>query len=489
MANIEEPMLKKVYYRDCPGCRMDQRKETRRGIPYKEFTYVWVVTLCNALPMSTLFPYLYFMIRDVHIAKREEDIGYYAGFVGSSYMFGRALTSVFWGIMADKFGRKPIIMIGTASIILFNTLFGLSTSFWMAISTRFLLGAMNPLLALMKAYATEVSREEHQSLGLSLTSTAWGIGLIIGPALGGWLAQPAEKFPDFFPEGSLFWRFPYLLPCVCTSIFAVIVFISCFWLPETLHMHDENCSDKYSLHRPLKASPDCCTVKECIKDDNGTQLNSEESLLRNWPLMSAVIAYCVFSLHDMAYSEIFSLWAVSPRKYGGLNYSTNVLGEVLTLSGIGLFIFQTFFYPVVEKRLGPLLVSRMAAALSILVLSSYPFIALLSGFSLFLSLNCASMVKNVLCISIVTGLFILQNNAVPQHQRGAANGIAMAGMSLFNGFGPAMGGMLFSLGEKQQNVSFLPGVQLVFFALCVIEFVGLLMTFKPILVEPVRSTE
>ncbi|KAK9142411.1 hypothetical protein Syun_011812 [Stephania yunnanensis] len=39
MANIEEPMLDKVYYRDCPGCRMDQLKETRRGIPYKEFTY------------------------------------------------------------------------------------------------------------------------------------------------------------------------------------------------------------------------------------------------------------------------------------------------------------------------------------------------------------------------------------------------------------------------------------------------------------------
>ncbi|KAI7728188.1 hypothetical protein M8C21_006360, partial [Ambrosia artemisiifolia] len=68
------------------------------------------------------------MIRDFNIAETEEDISYYAGFVGAAYMIGRALTSVFWGMCADRYGRKPV-------------------------------------------------------------STSWGIGLIIGPALGGFLAQ------------------------------------------------------------------------------------------------------------------------------------------------------------------------------------------------------------------------------------------------------------------------------------------------------------
>jgi len=40
----------------------------------------------------------------------------------------------------------------------------------------------------MQAYAIEVCRTEHEALGLSLVSTAWGISLIIGPALGGYLA-------------------------------------------------------------------------------------------------------------------------------------------------------------------------------------------------------------------------------------------------------------------------------------------------------------
>lgn len=149
----------------------------------------WVVVLCTALPISSLFPFLYFMIRDFHIAKREEDIGYYAGYVGSSFMLGRVLTSVFWGIVADRYGRKPVIIIGTITVVIFNTLFGLSVNFWMAVTTRFLLGSLNGLLGPIKAYAGEVFREEYQALGLSAVTTAWGMGLVIGPALGGFLAQ------------------------------------------------------------------------------------------------------------------------------------------------------------------------------------------------------------------------------------------------------------------------------------------------------------
>ncbi|WJX16561.1 hypothetical protein P8452_06571 [Trifolium repens] len=41
----------------------------------------------------------------------------------------------------------------------------------------------------LQAYATKLFREEHQTIGLSTVSAAWGIGLIIGPAICGYLAQ------------------------------------------------------------------------------------------------------------------------------------------------------------------------------------------------------------------------------------------------------------------------------------------------------------
>ncbi|KAK1280620.1 Protein ZINC INDUCED FACILITATOR-LIKE 1 [Acorus gramineus] len=472
MADNREALLKKVYYENCPGCKVDQRKETHEGIPIKEFFYVWLLTLATALPISSLFPFLYFMIRDFHIAKRVEDIGYYAGYVGSSFMLGRALTAIIWGMIADRYGRKPVIIIGTGTLIIFNTLFGLSINFWMAVSTRFLLGSLNGLLGPVKAYAVEVSRREHHAIGLSLVSTAWGIGLIIGPALGGFLAQPAEKYPNLFSSGSIFARFPYFLPCLVISLFALVVFITAFWLPETLHTHPE---DKGSNSNKDLESP------YANKEETSEKV-SKESLLKNWPLMSSIIVYCVFSLHDMAYNEIFSLWAVSDRKFGGLSFTSQDVGVVLGVSGFGLLVFQMTLYPMVERIFGPIKVSRIAAILSILLLSTYTLIAKFRGILLYVLINSASLLKNVLSLVIVTGLFILQNNAVSQDQRGAANGISMTAQSIFKAVAPAAGGAIFAWSQKRQYASFLPGDEMVFFALNVVELIGALMTFKPFLV-------
>ncbi|KAF8041071.1 hypothetical protein BT93_B3096 [Corymbia citriodora subsp. variegata] len=420
------------------------------------------------------------MIRDFHIAKREEDIGYYAGYVGCAFMFGRALTSIFWGVVADRYGRKPVILIGTIVVVIFNTLFGLSVNFWMAITMRFLLGSLNGLLGPIMAYATELFREEYQALGVSTVSTAWGMGLIIGPALGGYLAQPAEKFPSIFSEESVFGKFPYFLPCLTISLFALVVSIASCWLPETLHMHHKN--SEFDESREDMETISLESGVKC-KTQNVEGKAPKKPLIHNWPLVSAIIAYCVFTLHDMAYSEIFSLWAVSPRRLGGLSYTTEDVGTVLSISGAGLFVFQTFLYPYVDNLLGPVLLARICGALSIPLLSSYPYIAMLTGLSLSIVLNCASVAKNVLAISIFTSLFLLQNKAVDQDQRGAANGISMTAMSLFKAAGPAGGGVIFSWTQKRQDAAFLPGNQMTFFILNVVLAIGVLMTFKPFLVQ------
>ncbi|XP_038707119.1 probable peptide/nitrate transporter At3g43790 isoform X2 [Tripterygium wilfordii] len=424
------------------------------------------------------------MIRDFHIADKEEDIGYYAGFVGSSFMIGRALTSLLWGVAADRYGRKPIILIGTFSVVVFNALFGLSTSFWMALTMRFLLGCFNSLLGTIRAYASEVCREEHQALGLSVVSTSRGIGLIIGPAIGGFLAQPAEKYPNVFAESSIFGRFPYFLPCLLISGYAMGAIIACSWLPETLHIHNREVIKRCDPCDVIEASPD--EPAEAKKSEGVQQREASDyaKLFKNWPLMSTITVYCVFSLQEVAYSEIFSLWAVSDKKYGGLSFSSQDVGEVLAISGFGLLLFQLLLYPPIEKILGPMMITRISAAMSIPLLSSYPYIALLSGITLHVIINCASILRNTLSVSLVTGLFILLNNAVPQSQRAAANGISITAMSVFKAFGPAGGGALFSWAQKRQVAAFLPGDQMVFFVLNVVQFVGLLLTFKPFLAIP-----
>ncbi|XP_076920496.1 protein ZINC INDUCED FACILITATOR-LIKE 1-like, partial [Bidens hawaiensis] len=235
----------------------------------------------------------------------------------------------------------------------------------------------------------------------------------------------------------------------------------------TLHFH------KQSELESASEAPDAEEKTDEKKD------SSLISLLKNWPLMSSIIVYCVFSLHNMAYAEIFSLWAVSPKSLGGLNYTTKDVGTVLSITGAGLLLFQTPLYPVAERMCGPIMVARISGVLTILLLTSYPYIAMLSGFTLSLTLSCASIVKSIFRVSRITGTFILQNKAVDQHQRGTANGIAMTMMSVFQAIGPACGGLSWS--QKRQNAAFLPGDQMIFFILNVVEGVGILLTFKPFL--------
>ena len=78
----------------------------------------------------------------MHISR--DEAGFYAGYLASSMMLGRMLSSVPWGMTADLYGRKPVVAIGLVAVIITSLLFGLSSNFLMATSCRFALGLFNP---------------------------------------------------------------------------------------------------------------------------------------------------------------------------------------------------------------------------------------------------------------------------------------------------------------------------------------------------------
>ncbi|CAN6325720.1 unnamed protein product [Urochloa humidicola] len=472
-----------VYFHGCPGCAMDRRKAENQGIPYRLFFHIWIIILVSSLPISLLFPFLYFMIGDLHIAQREEDIGFYAGFVGASCMLGRALTSTIWGMVADRIGRKPVIILAVLSVLVFNTLFGLSVQYWMALATRFLLGSLNGLLGPIRAYAVEVCRTEHQAIGLSLVSTAWAIGLIIGPAIGGYLAQPAEKYPNLFHADSIFGRFPYLLPCLCVSIFCFVVLMSCIFLPETLHKHKLGDKEDQASRHSVAHLVD---VEESVERHTSSTKYTE--LLKNRPLMSSIILFCFISFDDSAYTEIFSLWAESDKKFGGLSFSSEDVGQVLVVAGVSILVYQTFIYPHFVKVHGPINTSRVATILSMMLLFTYPPMTYLSGLWLSIAVNVALALKSIFVVTVVTCCFILQNNSVPQDQRATANGLATTMMSFFKTIAPAGAGIVFSWAQKRQDASFFPGDNMVFFLLGIVVLGEFIWTFKPFLTMPEPSS-
>ncbi|XP_024398714.1 protein ZINC INDUCED FACILITATOR-LIKE 1 isoform X2 [Physcomitrium patens] len=590
VVDVEQPLLEEeekkkkspaLLYPNCPGCKHSYLQDPDAKLPYKIFGTLAALTLVSALPISSLYPFLYFMVRDFNIAKSDKDIGFYAGYVGSSFMVGRFLTSVQWGMVADKYGRVPVMIIGCITVIVFHTLFGASTNFWMAVLARFFLGGLNGMLGTIKAYASEVCSEKHQAISVSIVGTVWGLGLIIGPAMGGYLSQPAIKYPNLFPPGSLFDRYAYLLPSLCVTVISIPTLCITFYLPETIHKHDvkevEQAEDskyekplslpipnnlsragsrKYtvcesiespSVHSPLgslhepkfedawnqhseKGPQNSDQVQtrssslrslsqneEDMNDNDGyrallgtdtpkdaqvLQINStdaaeekipgaetnlrdstkkKKSLWTSKPLMASIALYCIWSLHDMAFSEIFSLWCVSPLADGGLGLSTTVVGQILAISGFTMLVFQILFFAPLVNWMGAVLVSRSGAGFTTLSMAAFPLMTMLKGTSLFIVLNLLSIVKNILGILIFTGSFILVNNSVRQDQRGAANGLAMSLVSLFKAVGPAGGGSIFAWAQSRQDTYILPGNQLVFFSLAVVSLITYFTTFEPFL--------
>lgn len=62
--------------------------------------------------------------------------GYYASWLLSAFMIGALLTSYAWGMFADRFGRKPVLLIGLCATSVFAITFGLSESFAAALASR-----------------------------------------------------------------------------------------------------------------------------------------------------------------------------------------------------------------------------------------------------------------------------------------------------------------------------------------------------------------
>jgi len=511
--HLGKPLLQKKEYPNCPGCKCAYLQHPDAKLPFKEYLNLFCLVLASSIPISSLYPFLYFMVQDFHIAKSDEDIGYYAGAIGAAFMIGRAITAAHWGLIADVYGRKPVIVIGLISVIVFHTLFGFSTNFWMALSSRFFLGFFNGMLGPAKAYASELTNARHQAQGMVVVSTSWGLGLILGPAIGGYLSQPALKYPNLFGAGSLLEQFPYLLPSLCNTVFCIGLLFFVFQLPETLHIHDDIQDVKEEESATEQPYGACAESKGLISavaveqtDNHIVSLSQTEmdlkislpedgliedkhmkrSLFTRKAFIGVMIPYCLWALHDMAHTEVFSLWCISPRSNGGLSFTTVDVGNVLSISGFGMLVFQFIFFPLIANFFGPIMATRIAAVLSVPLVIAYPVIATLDGWMLMVILNLASLVKNILSNVVYGAIFLLINNSVPQDQRGVANGLSLCLNSISKAMGPAGGGSLFALGQTRQDAYILPGNELVFTVLGFVAVLSAITTFEPVLP---RSTD
>jgi DHA1 family tetracycline resistance protein-like MFS transporter len=97
-------------------------------------------------------------------------------------------TAPFWGKLSDRVGRRPVLMVSMAASVLAYVWIGSATALWMLFAARAFAGACAGNIAAAQAYIADVTKPEDRARGMGLIGAAFGLGFIIGPALGGLLA-------------------------------------------------------------------------------------------------------------------------------------------------------------------------------------------------------------------------------------------------------------------------------------------------------------
>jgi len=107
-----------------------------------------------------------------------------------------------WGGISDRVGRKPILLLGVFGYALSSLLFGLSTEVWMLFASRALSGVLSSAVAATAlAYISDSTAAEERGWGMGMLGAAMGLGLILGPAAGGWLGANSLSLPFFVSAG------------------------------------------------------------------------------------------------------------------------------------------------------------------------------------------------------------------------------------------------------------------------------------------------
>lgn len=230
------------------------------------------------------------------------------GLLLTSYAAAQLIGAPILGRASDRFGRRPILLISIFGTFLGFLLFGFADSLTMLFASRILQGITGGNLSVAQAYITDVTDAKSRNRGLGMIGAAFGLGFIIGPALGGILSNISYSVPAFTASGLSFINLLLIL----------------FWLPESLTI------EKRAQRTQRRPAFSFSALLQAVKHP------------LTGPLL---ITRFLYSLAFVILQSIFSLFAL--RHF---NMSVVATGLVLTYVGVVSVVTQAWLVGKLSQR-------------------------------------------------------------------------------------------------------------------------------------------
>ncbi len=323
------------------------------------------------------------------------------------------LLAPLFGRWSDRIGRKPILTLSMVGAVVGYLVMGFADSVFMLFIARMIAGVSGASIGTAQAAIADVTSAENRVRGMGIIGAAFGIGFILGPAIGGLMSTISPAAPFFF---------------AAMLAFANVLLL---WrkFPETLLE-----GDRAALHRT----------------------SAWGEALAHSQLRRVILSYFLLIT---GFSIMTGMFALFTAKKLGLDATQN--GLIFAFIGVIAAVIQGRLIGGLVHRFGDLALARVGAVLVGGGLLGLPFVA---GIPSLLFVSALLAAGNSLMMPTLSALASRQADAQSQ---GRTLGVLQSGASLARFIGPLIGGALFHWGTVAGSsgvLAFWTGALLVFAA-------------------------
>ena len=386
------------------------RRGSRAPLP-PGFATIWTTVALDLVGFGIVLPILPLYARDFGASPTT------IGALVASFSLMQLVFSPLWGRVSDRWGRKPVLLVSLVGTAVGSLATGLAGSLWLLFAGRLIDGISGASISVAQAAVTDVAPPAERARLLGLLGAAFGVGFVIGPALGSLASLGGRELPFL----------------VAAAVAALNAVIAARRLPET---HPARGGRTRGVHAATGPSPTGATAAGTDATGAplpGLDVSGDEvgAAAGSGLLRFAVVAFTSL----VAFSAFEATFSLLGQERFDLTLGST--GALFAAIGIVLVVVQGGLIHPVVSRLGEIATLRAGLGLNVVglallaIATSWPLLLL----ALLLLVSGQGFVTPALS-SVVAG-------RARADRRGTALGFQQSAGGLARVVGPAVGGLLF----------------------------------------------